>query len=377
MNQKELVNPSTVPTLKFRSKFLRLFETLSESTQKELYSIIEKFVIDQNDVYAADILWKITYNCFLGLSILGLKVKDEIFIKDILVLEEKYRSPHARPLEISPELVTPLKNELRFQRKKFHPDFLIVHYPENCEQPFKKLLDASADPVLTYVACYHCYDISYLSNEQEVERILFLLKSKVKENVFGGIRSLKFSYEQAEYFMKLAPYIANYLESLWQSILPEKEPVLNTPLAAPLEAWRDSHSEALSSEELSFDESSNGEILDESNAQHQAVEQQTATDELPENIDESLQSQLSCLKSALSVDLVAKKPLSVHNILSDRDLFQKLLEKAYDDSFKKSLREFTQVVYALKSKGYDYKETIVDLPRIEAIIGSMSILEGA
>ena len=371
MNQKELVNPSAVPTLKFRSKFLRLFETLSESTQKELYSIIEKFVNEQNDVYAADILWKITYNCFWGLSILGLKVKDEIF-KDILVLEEKYRSPHARPLEIPPELVTPLKNELRFQRKKFHPDFLIVHFPEECEQPFKKLLDASADPVLTYVACYHCYDVCYLSNEQEVERILFLLKSKVKENVFGGIRSLKFSYEQAQYFMKLAPYIANYLEALWQSILPEKEPVLNTPLAAPLEAWRDSHSEALSSDELSFDESSTEEVFGENNST-----QQPAMDEMPEDIDESLQSQLSCLKSALSVDLVAKRPLSVHNILSDRELFQKLLEKAYDDSFKKSLGEFAQIVYALKSRGYDYKEAIVVLPRIEAIIGSMSILEGA
>lgn len=377
MNQKRLVNPSTVPTLKFRSKFLRLFETLSENTQKELYSIIEKFVNEQDDVYAADILWKITYNYFWGLSILGLKVKEEIFIKDILVLEEKYRSPHARPLEIPPELVTPLKNELRFQRKKVHPNFLIVHYPEGCEQPFKKLLDASADPVLTYIACYHCYDICYLCKEQEIDRILFLLNSKVKENVFGGVRSLKFSYEQSQYFTKLAPYIANYLEALWKATLPEREPVSNTPLAAPLEAWRDSHPEALSSDELPFEESSIEEIFNENDSQQQVVEQQPAMDEVPEDIDESLQSQLSCLKSALSVDLVAKKPLSVHNILSDRDLFQKLLEKAYDDSFKKSLGEFAQIVYALKSKGYDYKEAIVVLPKIEAIIGSMSILEGA
>lgn len=192
-----IICSSNAPVIKFRSKFQKQFGELPKSTQLRLNSIFSEFITNPDDAYAANILWKLTYNHFSGLSELGIREQDKLLNDDILVLEDSslvsgmmYSSK--RPVEIPSDMIEPLRNELRYQRKKVHPNFLIVNYPSGCKEAFNALLNATGDSILTYEACIHCYQVCYLANDIEINRILYLLGCTKKENIFGGIRSLRF-----------------------------------------------------------------------------------------------------------------------------------------------------------------------------------------
>lgn len=316
----------------YRSKFEKLISKFTKVQRKKLDAIFENFIAEPDDVRCAQILWALTYCEWSGLYSLGIKVHDDFIMEDILVpdVPEKF-------LEIPQTLVLPLRNELRFQRKRVHSNFLTVHYPDGCEQTFKVMLHSMNDPVLTYQACEHCHQICYTSSEVEINRILFLLNCTKKENIFGGIRSLKFSPSQSEYFMKYHTEIRDYLESVWVSITHNLEPEAHSysstgVLYHQLEDWCKAHPGVLAGCD-NADDSNNEEAL--------PIEYSTS--ELNDSTSE-----------------VASSPtLSVSNILADKMLFSQFLVS------------FNQ----LASKGYDCEEIMKRKGKIEAILSLHSMTD--
>ena len=309
----------------YRSKFEKLISQFTTVQRKKLDAIFENFIAEPDDVRCAQILWALTYCEWSDLDSLGIKVHDDFIMEDILVpdVPEKF-------LEISKDLVLPLRNELRFQRKRVHNNFLTVHYPDGCEQTFKVMLHSMNDPVLTYQACEHCHKSCYTSSEVEINRILFLLGCTKKENIFGGIRSLKFTPEQSEYFMKYHTEIRDYLESVWISITRELEPEAPSysstgTLYHQLEDWCKAHPGVLAGCD---------DADDSNNVENTPIE--CSTSELNDSTSEAASS----------------PTLSVNNILADKMLFSKFL--VY----------FNQ----LASKGYDFEEIMKRKGKIEAIL---------
>lgn len=183
--------------------------------QNQLVDIFFKFVNNSDDIYAADVLLLLTLSPFGGLHKLGIREKIEYFNEDILENELPIAE---RSIEISKAMIKPLRNELRYQRRKVHPNFLKVQYPESCQKAYKSLFKAlSYDEILTYVACSYCYNKCLSSSEYDMNRIFYLLSSSSK-NIFGGLRAIGFQFYQAEFFMKHAAVLHNYLKALWLSI---------------------------------------------------------------------------------------------------------------------------------------------------------------
>lgn len=351
---------SNAPVIKFRSKFQKQFDELPTITKEGLKRIFTKFIADQDDVRAAEILWKMTYNHFSGLGALGIREQDKFLNDDILVLEDDYlvkgmRYERKSQIEIPTEMIEPLRNELRFQRKQVHPNFLVVHYPNGCKEAFKGLLHATNDPVLTYVACSHCYQVCYLSNEIEINRILFLLGCTKKENAFGGIRSLRFDKYQAELFQKYTSEIRDYLEACWVAVSAEKE-FSNTPLAGQLEAWRNEHL---------LDEISTNDVIPE-NTEITENEISVVSSRKPDTAKvlqyDKLSSESICTPIGQNTtENLQKTSLTARNILDDSEIFE----------------QFASSAKKLENKGYNCIEAISMLARIEALLSARAILEGA
>lgn len=346
------------PELKFRNKFLKSFSTLPQSSQTNLIKVFEKFINEQDDVVASKILWMLTYNHFSGLYTLGIREQDKCPNEDIIVQENSslvkgIYFPHSQPIEIPEEMIEPLKNELRFQRKKIHPNFLVVRYPVDCKEAFNALCNTINDPIITYAATSQCYFACHKKNNIEIERILHLLSCNKKEEQFGGIRSLDFNKQESELLLKYAPKLHDYLEALWMAISTERN-FANVSLSDSFEII-----------------STEPDVEDTKGITNPVNSPET------NNVDTSLQMQLASLQSTLTVDAQDTRTMSARNILQDAELFRNFISIATDKTFEKSFFEFSTAVKQMKDRGYNYSEVLNDLPHIVAILDVMSILEGA
>ncbi len=180
MKKTTIIRTSNAPII-FRSKFQSQFDELPKHWQNQLVDIFFKFVNNSDDIYAADVLLLLTLSPFGGLHKLGIREKIEYFNEDILENELPIAE---RSIEISKAMIKPLRNELRYQRRKVHPNFLKVQYPESCQKAYKSLFKAlSYDEILTYVACSYCYNKCLSSSDYDMNRIFYLLSSSSK-NIF-------------------------------------------------------------------------------------------------------------------------------------------------------------------------------------------------
>lgn len=125
---------------------------------------------------------------------------------------------------------TLFQNELRYQYKTFTPEFLEVTVPNDCKDVFSTL-ENHTNSIIAYVVYGHCKATVYSDNFDDIDRILFLLRSKEENNYFGGIRSLHFNMDEAIYLKPFHMYIHDLLNSLYENKLFEKESFKNKPFA--------------------------------------------------------------------------------------------------------------------------------------------------
>ena len=175
--------------INFRTKFSKYIQCDAEHTV--FVSAFEKF-INLDTETAIDILWQLTYNPY----------------------SEALWTIKLDPVTIPSEMTVPLRNELRYQYSQHHSNFLTAEVLEELKDAYS-LFSSNTDPITAYVVYMHCNYILYL-DELSVKRILFLLSNDKENLYFGGIRSLDFNVEEAEYLKPYNAHIHTLLNAMYE-----------------------------------------------------------------------------------------------------------------------------------------------------------------
>lgn len=188
----------------FRSKFEKL---LTDGNRQSVNSLFQQFC-NMNSYYATEILWKMTYN--------GVEPSFDVY-RELGIKEEALPSVK----------LSTLRNELRYQYEKLHHDFMNVYVPDECKEAFNTLAGRS-DTITAAVVYEHCQR-AYI--ECEVKRILFLLQSEEERNYYGGIRSLIFSRDEANYLKPFHVQIFNLFKAYCDYMQQTDDLSANKPFA--------------------------------------------------------------------------------------------------------------------------------------------------
>lgn len=179
-------------TFTFRSKFENRLVT--DAKRPVFMDSFEAFCNLASDT-ARKILWRLTYN------------DDEFLEKNLHEL--------GLTLEIVPlDKVLTLRDELRYQYELLYPDFLAIEVPDECLEAFTALKNHT-DSIVANVVYGYCFSNSYLDN-LSMSQILDLLGSNKENRYFGGLRSLGFSYKEANYLKQYHLLIRNLLKALYE-----------------------------------------------------------------------------------------------------------------------------------------------------------------
>lgn len=178
-----------VININFRSKFSK--HILSDIEREVLVSAFKKFVNFEKDA-AINMLWQLT-----------ITPKSEVLLEIGLA-----------PETISPEMDSVLRTELRYQYDVHHSNFLAVELPEVCREAFS-LFENHTNKVIAYVVYTHCTSFLFL-DESSITRALFLLNSDKENQYFGGLRSLNFNIEEAEFLKIYHQEVHALLKALYE-----------------------------------------------------------------------------------------------------------------------------------------------------------------
>ena len=183
--------------IRFRTKFKTF---LTEENQQNIIEAFEKFCSFPHE-RARQFLWRLTYTEWCASMLFN-----EIGLN---------------PESISYENCSNLRNELRFQYEKIHPNFLKLEMGEGAQAAQNQLAKYNG-PVMVYIVTEACQ--KYLSKDLcNIEKTLHLLKSDLQNYNFGGLRSLEFNDEEARYLLPFSMDIHNLLEALWYSGISSEE----------------------------------------------------------------------------------------------------------------------------------------------------------
>lgn len=113
------------------------------------------------------------------------------------------------------EVVDRFRNELRYQYAIAHPGFPEVSYPDNCAQAYKALNNATVkDHVTCAIILDHCKTVIANRTQEEIDKAIGLLNNPKDTCAFGGVRSLSFYHDEADYLKRFAPKIGALLKAL-------------------------------------------------------------------------------------------------------------------------------------------------------------------
>lgn len=205
----------------FRSKF----ETLIPEGLREKFAEAIRSMNKMENEEAFNLLWLLTYNPEAGIQKFGFTSIDPASVQAENIGDEndeaKYESTVSNDLTfISDDIVRTFRNELRYQRTLVHKDFrslVEVEVPESCKEAYKALYSATGGDVTTSVVAFEaCLTACRYFDKQSIRRSLALLGNPKEQNSFGGIRSLAFSYDEANYLKPYAVQLHDLLSALWK-----------------------------------------------------------------------------------------------------------------------------------------------------------------
>lgn len=120
--------------------------------------------------------------------------------------------------------------EFSHQYEKHHPGCFDVTVPDgDCKTAFDALKNKT-DSIVAYVVHQHMNVPLYL-DAASVSRILFLLKSDSENNFFGGLRSLRFSLEEADFLKPYHVEVHDLLKALYDHKKANSTPDVTKPFA--------------------------------------------------------------------------------------------------------------------------------------------------
>lgn len=194
-NMTTIGNINAQTQFNYRTKFKKI---LNESDVKKVDQAFNIFCNINDPAEAIDILWKLTFE-----SAPYYLESQEINLPAQLMITQ-------RNLEIT-------RNELRVQYEQLHPDFLKVDVPDKCKEAFDTLVKQT-DTIVAKVVYDNCHTKHLYVNDEEINRILYLLKSDKDTYHFGAIRRLGFDYEEANYLKQYHNEIHDILKFADSSI---------------------------------------------------------------------------------------------------------------------------------------------------------------
>lgn len=190
----------------FRSKFQK--RLLNEENRSAFVVAFDRFCNYHKEL-AKKVLWRLTYN-------------EDFFEQDL--------KPLGLDLEIVPlNMISTLRDELRFQYNIQNPGFLEPQLPDNaeCMEAFTALKNHT-DEIVAIAVLDYCYNTLYVGEESK-QKILRLL-GKPEENLyFGGLREMGFSRRAASYLMPYHIQIRDLFKALYDYTFQNSSPFKNTP----------------------------------------------------------------------------------------------------------------------------------------------------
>lgn len=198
-------------SVNFRNKFAKMIDT----PERLAYwtSAFQEFVSEYSPAEATEILFH--------LSVKGEHLFEDL-CKDPDTLMKGMGTLTVDPKELLPniptaEILALIRNEARFQYEQIHKGFLNRCMDENTKAAFIQLKNHS-DEIIAASVYDCCNEYMYVLNEN-IERVLYLLAHKDEKFFFGGLKTLGFNEEQANY---LKPY-HNYVHALMMAMYENKK----------------------------------------------------------------------------------------------------------------------------------------------------------
>lgn len=315
-------------TIKLRTKFAKLIE--NDYTRQAYIIACEKFCGLAEDAASA-ILWRLTYSTDAAtedLRRLGLNLE-----------------------EIPQEILNPLKNELHSQYKQHNPNAWEVAVPDECVEAFTDLKNHAGEIVAEKV-WKHC-DRRVSTNEEDMNRLLFLLKSDMENRYFGGLRELDFNYEQASYLKPFHMLVHNLFVTVYEQFKHQSHSGVtftNKPFEGLAERL-DKAGISLSNDDLPFEDNITISRDKAMEVQHEPAVEKPTEDvaEVPEQIE--------------TTKFTA---LTVENILANKEVFSAFANANDFGSLSQ-----------IKNLGFDLNAVISHVDAISQILQWTELLEEA
>lgn len=211
-------NPVMTTNIQLRTKFST---KIPEGLHERFVQIVSK-VNSMSEYKALSTLWKLTYNPSETLRSFG------------LTSDKDYAEDETLPFKgfdfIPEELIIPLRNELRYQRTLVIPNFPEHSVSEKWYEAFEALKNATGQDMITCVIILDkCNNALAYFPDIEIEHSIDLLNNPLDNKLFGGIRNLRFNYDEANYLKPYATHIAALLSAMLEEKKLHSKP--NTPMS--------------------------------------------------------------------------------------------------------------------------------------------------
>lgn len=192
----------------FRPMFEKRFLALPKEAQKVITGAITTFAHNDNNEDCAKMLWILTYLHDAGFTFHYL----QSFATSYALLYDKDRSLEFN-MQLPTSLIPLLRNEMRYQRKKVHKNFMEPSVYGDCRTTYKKLRSALSDGISAFAVYQHCRDSCSRYSSAEIKNVLQLLKSKEASKQVSGITLLDFGTLEIKHLKPYAKQIGNFLDS--------------------------------------------------------------------------------------------------------------------------------------------------------------------
>lgn len=199
-------NMTSTQEIKFRGKFLK---QIGDGKEKEIQAF-QKACLVFLDLYAGDAL--------KSLWAMSFKESQENSLNALGLTASKVASSNTL-VYIPQELVIPLRNELRYQYKAVHENFLRLDCPDEYVKAYNDFTKViGMDEILSASILIRCICFITLNqnNTSWISKTIYLLGSTGKENLlYGGLKNICLKTYEAKTLFDKAPCISKFLENLW------------------------------------------------------------------------------------------------------------------------------------------------------------------